>query len=217
MTAGIFLLLRFYPSIQSAHRTKTILLLLAAATILIAGIAALFECDIKKIIALSTLRQLGIIIGAIALSLPILGFFHLITHAIFKALLFIRAGYLISIFSHAQDLRSIGSLAKQLPLTMSATLLSIIALCGSPFLAGFYSKDIILEIILYNSTNFIILLMFIRATILTAAYSTRILIMLTWSPLISAPLLPINDEDVNITSPIIKIVSMTVTIGATIN
>jgi NADH-ubiquinone oxidoreductase chain 5 len=162
-----------------------------------AGLSAIFECDIKKIIALSTLRQLGVIIGAIGLSLPLLRFFHLITHAIFKALLFITAGYLISLFQHTQDLRIIGSLIKQLPLTSSATLLSIIALCGAPFIAGFYSKDIILEIILFNPTNLLITFIFIAATALTIAYSARTLIIVIWSPSISSPLLPTNDETTN--------------------
>lgn len=217
VTAGVFLLLRFYPSIQTFCQAKTILLLIATTTIFIAGISAIFECDIKKIIALSTLRQLGVIIGAIALSLPLLGFFHLITHAIFKALLFIGAGSLIALFQHSQDLRGIGSLTKQLPLSISIMLLARIALCGSPFLAGFYSKDIILEIILFNQTNTIIIVIFIIATILTAAYSTRILIILTWSPYIRAPLTNINDEDNNITTPIINITSIAVTVGAMIN
>lgn len=217
VTAGVFLLLRFYPSIQTIPNSKLILLIIATTTIFMAGTSALFECDIKKIIALSTLSQLGVIIGTIALSLPLLGFFHLITHAIFKALLFMGAGYLISIFHHSQDLRSIGSLTSQLPLTISTTLLSIIALCGRPFLAGFYSKDIILEILLYNPTNILILTIFIAATLLTAAYSTRMLIILVWSPSISLPLLPINDEDTNVTTPILKIVSIAITTGALIN
>lgn len=143
-----------------------------------AGIAAIFECDIKKIIALSTLRQLGIIVGAVALSIPLLSFYHLITHAIFKALLFITAGYLISIFQHSQDLRIIGALTKQLPITSSTMLLSTLALSGAPFIAGFYSKDIILEIILFNQTNLLILTLYIAATSLTIAYSTRILIII---------------------------------------
>lgn len=217
VTAGVFLLLRFYPSIETIPNSKTILLIVATSTIFIAGMSALFECDIKKIIALSTLRQLGVIIGAISLSLPHLRFFHLITHAIFKALLFIGAGNLISSFHHRQDLRAIGCLSKQLPLTISITLLSIIALCGSPFLAGFYSKDIILEITLYSPTNAIIMLMFIVATIITAAYSTRILLILVWAPPLSSPLLSINDEETNITTPILKITSIAITVGALIN
>ena len=152
--------------------------MIATITIFIAGISALFECDIKKIIALSTLSQLGVIIGALALSLPMLRFFHLITHAIFKALLFIGAGALIFIFQHTQDLRSIGSLTTQLPLSISTTLLARAALCGTPFLAGFYSKDIILEITLFNPTNTLILAIFILATLLTASYSARILLII---------------------------------------
>jgi len=217
VTAGVFLLLRFYPSIETIPSSKTALLIIATTTIFIAGISAIFECDIKKIIALSTLSQLGVMIGAIALSLPSLRFFHLITHAIFKALLFITAGALISLFQHAQDLRSMGSLRKQLPLTITAMLLASIALCGTPFLAGFYSKDIILEILLFNPTNILIVFIFMVATLLTALYSTRMVFILAWSPSITAPLLPINDERHHITTPIIIITFIAVSIGAIIN
>lgn len=174
----MFLLLRFYPSIETIPYAKFILLIIATTTMFIAGMSAIFECDIKKIIALSTLSQLGVIIGAISLSLPLLGFFHLITHAIFKALLFIRAGALIFLFQHSQDLRAIGSLSKQLPLSISSTLLATAALCGTPFLAGFYSKDIILEITLFRPSNSLVIIIFIVATLLTAAYSIRILSIL---------------------------------------
>lgn len=216
VTAGVFLLLRFYPSIQTIPYTKTILLIIATTTMFIAGTSAIYECDIKKIVALSTLSQLGVIIGAISFSLPSLGFFHLITHAIFKALLFMTAGYLITIFLHSQDLRSIGSLSNQLPFTTSMILLSSIALCGRPFLAGFYSKDIILEIILFNQVNFIILIIFITATLLTAAYSTRITLILIWTPSIFPPIISINEEDTNMTTPIFKITLIAISTGAII-
>lgn len=143
-----------------------------------AGIAAMVECDLKKIIALSTLRQLGVIISTIALNLPNLAFFHLITHAIFKALLFITAGTLIHHFSHAQDLRQISSTAPQIPITACSILVARLALCGAPFLSGFYSKDLILEILLFNPSNILIIIIFILATALTAAYSTRLAISL---------------------------------------
>ena len=111
-----------------------------------AGLRAIAECDLKKIIALSTLSQLGVIITSLGLGLVSLTLFHLITHALFKALLFLCAGNIIHIHLHAQDLRSVGNLTKQLPLTSSCILIANLSLCGAPFLAGFYSKDIILEI-----------------------------------------------------------------------
>ena len=105
VTAGVFLLIRFYPFLSGLPIFNFILLFSAVSTILIAGIRAATECDIKKIIALSTLSQLGIIIASLGLGAPNLALFHIITHAIFKALLFICAGEIIALHSHGQDLR----------------------------------------------------------------------------------------------------------------
>lgn len=176
VTAGVFLLIRFYPFLHKSSIFNPTLLIIATITILIAGIRAIAECDMKKIIALSTLRQLGVIIIRIALNFPILAFFHLLTHALFKALLFLCAGNIIHIHHHSQDLRFMGNLTSQIPLTSSCLLIANMALCGSPFIAGFYSKDLIIESTLYFSNNFIIVFILILATALTAAYSIRIII-----------------------------------------
>jgi len=142
----------------------------------IAGLSAIAECDIKKIIALSTLSQLGVIIASLGLNLPILTLFHLITHALFKALLFLCAGAIIHLHHHSQDLRSMGNLSNQIPLTTTCLLIANSALSGAPFLAGFYSKDLIIEFCLHSPTNSLIILIFMLATILTAAYSIRLTI-----------------------------------------
>lgn len=173
VTAGVFLLLRFYPFLSALPLFNTIITLIASLTIFIARIAALIENDIKKIIALSTLRQLGIIIATIGLNIPILAFFHLLTHALFKALLFICAGTIINYFHHTQDLRQIGNNLSQIPLTTSAIITANLALTGTPYLAGFYSKDLILEFSLYSSTNIFIIFLLIISTIITTAYSLR--------------------------------------------
>jgi len=110
VTAGVFLLIRFYPFLRQASFFCPTLLLIATRTIFIAGISATFESDLKKVIALSTLSQLGVIISAIGLGLLKLAFFHLLTHALFKALLFVCAGNIIHISSNNQDLRIIGNL-----------------------------------------------------------------------------------------------------------
>lgn len=137
------------------------------------------ESDIKKIIALSTLSQLGVIIARLGMQIPKLALFHLITHALFKALLFICAGTLITLSpTHSQDLRSIGNLTNQTPLLLRSITIANLALCGSPFLAGFYSKDIILEISTANQTNTIILALLFSSTSLTSAYSTRFILSL---------------------------------------
>lgn len=173
VTAGVFLLIRFYPFLSSSLLFKPFLLLIATLTMTIAGIAATIETDLKKIIALSTLSQLGVIIAALGLGLPTLAFFHLITHALFKALLFVCAGSVIHYHDHDQDLRATGNLAYSNPILTSSISIANLALCGAPFLAGFYSKDLILEISSFSPTNLLILFMFFVATGLTAGYSVR--------------------------------------------
>lgn len=115
---------------------------------------ALREYDVKKVVALSTLRQLGVIILAIGLDFPVLAFFHLITHALFKALLFICTGLLIINHSHSQDLRIIGNLTNQTPIILASFRVANFSLCGFPFLRGFYRKDLIIENFFYQPHNF---------------------------------------------------------------
>lgn len=190
---------------------------MASTTILIAGMAAIVECDLKKIIALSTLSQLGVIVSTLAIGLPTLAFFHLITHALFKALLFICAGALIHHFSHAQDLRHVAAACPQAPTISSCILIANLALSGSPFLAGFYSKDLIIEILLLNPVNILIILTFLAATLLTAAYSTRLLIILLWTPPSFSPLHNTHREDQNFTYPIVSLACAAITSGSLIN
>lgn len=118
-----------------------------------AGLAANFENDLKKIIALSTLRQLGVIIMSLSLGIIYLSLFHLFTHAMFKALLFLCAGIIIHNRINVQDLRGMGLFFSQAPLTVTCINIANLALCGAPFLRGFYSKDLILEKSLASSTN----------------------------------------------------------------
>lgn len=114
-------------------------------TIIIAGSAAIVELDIKKIIALSTLRQLGLIFFTLGLGEIFLRWFHLIRHAYFKAMIFIGAGAMIHRVKDYQDVRKIGSLSVNNYFISSAFLIGSLSLCGMPFLSGFYSKDTILE------------------------------------------------------------------------
>lgn len=183
VTAGVFLLIRFYPIINF-ETIKITLTIIATITILIASARAIAECDIKKIIALSTLRQVALMMYTLGIGIPEIAFFHLITHALFKALLFICAGNLIDIHHHSQDLRAIGNISQQLPVISSSITVANIALCGFPFLAGFYSKDLIIETrsIIITNTNIIIILIFIVRTILTTAYTTRFIIFTLFMP-----------------------------------
>merc|ERR1711915_334110 len=121
------------------------LLFIGIMTILLAGAAAIFEIDIKKIIALSTLRQLGVIIMILGAIEPLLSFFHLLSHAFFKAILFICAGMVIHNIKDYQNIRKIGNSLISLPLITSVIMIANLRLRGLPFLTGFYSKDLILE------------------------------------------------------------------------
>merc|ERR1711893_562433 len=145
VTAGVYLIIRLYCFLRNRMLFNISILIIGAVTRLFAGIRAIVEFDLKKVIALSTLSQLGLIIIRIGLGYPFLALFHLITHAMFKALLFICAGCLIHFHGHAQDIRQMGGVRDHFPITTSAFCVSNFALCAVPFIAGFYSKDAILE------------------------------------------------------------------------
>ena len=154
------------------------ILILGCITITIAGIRGVIELDIKKIIALSTLRQLGVIFFSLGLGESFLRYFHLISHAYFKAIIFICAGAIIHSISDYQDLRKIGAGYSRNPLINGVILVGSVRLCGIPFISGFYSKDQILEtIFIYNISGLIFFFTTI-ATIITAIYSCRVIIRL---------------------------------------
>lgn len=142
-------------------------------TILLAGVRALYESDIKKIVALSTLSQLGLIMVAIGAGLYEIAFFHMLTHAFFKALLFIVVGNIIHLSGDYQDLRKISINDPCAPATLAFGTVANISLCGFPFMAGFYSKDALLELRLTVEINPIIFTILYVAVILTVAYSLR--------------------------------------------
>lgn len=194
VTAGVYLLIRFNSLLLDLFILK-ILLLLSGLTIFISGITANYEFDLKKIIALSTLRQLGLIIRILRIGLPDLAFFHLLTHAIFKALLFICAGVIIHIINNIQDIRYIGGIRYYLPYTSLCINISNIALCGIPFLAGFYSKDLILEIVSLSYLNIFIFFLYYISTGLTIYYSFRLLIYLIINDFNLLSIYNLFDED----------------------
>jgi NADH-ubiquinone oxidoreductase chain 5 len=145
VTAGVYLLTRFSSFIL--EDVLRLLFILSILTMFIAGLVATFEYDLKKIIALSTLSQLGVMIFAISLGLTEIAFFHLVIHALFKAILFLCAGVLIHGIGGSQDIRDFGSMLLHYPLVSVCLNLANLSLCGVPFISGFYSKDLIVEII----------------------------------------------------------------------
>ena len=173
VTAGVYLLIRINLIIIEINITK-FLFIIGIITIIIAGMTAIIEIDIKKIIALSTLRQLGIMMLILGSGNPILSFFHLISHAFFKAMLFMCAGIIIHNIKDYQDIRKMGLRFFNLNFSISIIIIANIRLCGLPFLRGFYSKDLIIEIIIMKGINIIIFFILILGTILTVIYSCRL-------------------------------------------
>lgn len=214
VTAGVFLIYRFYPTLSISHYYTLFLLISATLTILIAGFRAFKETDIKKIIALSTLSQLGVIIFTLAINLPELAYFHILSHATFKALLFIAAGNLILQSSHTQDLRQFGSLYFNNPITLSSLIISNLRLVGFPFIAGFFSKDLIIEIVVFNKINLVIFIILIIATIITLVYSSRFIYSLIYSNNNNKPLNLTSSRDKNINFRLLIITSFVIIRGA---
>nr|YP_010580123.1 NADH dehydrogenase subunit 5 [Chironomus nippodorsalis]UZS77175.1 NADH dehydrogenase subunit 5 [Chironomus nippodorsalis] len=173
VTAGVYLLIRFSSLFTDTNLGK-FLLLISGLTMFMAGLGANFEFDLKKIIALSTLSQLGLMMSILAMGFYKLAFFHLLTHALFKALLFMCAGAIIHNMKNSQDIRDMGSLTIFMPLTVSCLNVANLALCGFPFLAGFYSKDMILETVLISELNLFSVFLFFFSTGLTVSYSFRL-------------------------------------------
>nr|YP_010284540.1 NADH dehydrogenase subunit 5 [Allotraeus orientalis]UKQ56283.1 NADH dehydrogenase subunit 5 [Allotraeus orientalis] len=172
VTAGVYLLIRFNYAFSSG--LMYFLLFISSMTMFMSGLGANYEFDLKKIIALSTLSQLGLMMGILSLGSYELAFFHLLTHALFKALLFMCAGNIIHVMGNCQDIRFLGALVKNLPLTCVFFNICNFSLCGLPFLSGFYSKDLIVETLSMGYFNIFIYLVFYISIGLTASYSFRL-------------------------------------------
>nr|YP_009500643.1 NADH dehydrogenase subunit 5 [Ernolatia moorei]AWT58418.1 NADH dehydrogenase subunit 5 [Ernolatia moorei] len=174
VTAGVYLLIRFNLLLIDMFFLK-VLLLLSVLTMFMSGISANYEFDLKKIIALSTLSQLGLMMSILSLGFPNVAFFHLLTHAMFKALLFMCAGVMIHMLNDIQDIRYMGGMVFYVPLTSLCLNISNMSLCGIPFLSGFYSKDLILELVSFNTFNMVIFILYFLSTGLTVFYTFRLI------------------------------------------
>lgn len=144
VAAGVFLVVRAYPLFAQSETTRTVMLVLGAATALFAACLALVQNDVKRVLAYSTCSQLGYMVAALGAGSMLGGFFHLTTHAFFKALLFLAAGSAIHAV-HSNDVREMGGLARKMPLTGATFVVGALALAGLPGLSGFFSKDLVLE------------------------------------------------------------------------
>nr|YP_009917932.1 NADH dehydrogenase subunit 5 [Stylocidaris reini]QLM01967.1 NADH dehydrogenase subunit 5 [Stylocidaris reini] len=213
VVAGVFILIRTSELFNSSPIFQTTILLLGGTTALFAATTAVTQHDIKKIIAYSTTSQLGLMVIAIGLSQPLFAFFHICTHAFFKAMLFLCSGSVIHSLNDEQDLRKMQGLSALLPVTSSCLALGSLALMGIPFLAGFYSKDLILETASANLLNFLGLLLALAATLLTAAYSFRIIYFcFLANPSINA-FTPISEENNNLSNALLRLSMGTIASG----
>lgn len=177
VTAGVFLVIRSSYLFEYSPIALSLVTIIGAMTAFFAATTGLFQNDMKRVIAYSTCSQLGYMVFACGLSSYEVSIFHLSNHAFFKALLFLGAGAVIHALSDEQDMRKMGGLKNLLPFSYAISLIGSLALVGFPFLAGFYSKDIILEISAstYNSFGQFAYLLGILAAFCTAFYSTRLL------------------------------------------
>ncbi|MEC8421866.1 MAG: NADH-quinone oxidoreductase subunit L [Pseudomonadota bacterium] len=179
VTAGIFLIIRLSPIYEVSTYTMDTILIIGAITSLLLGIVGIYQNDIKKVIAYSTISQLGYMICILGAGFYAASFFHLFTHAFFKALLFLSAGAVIISMHHEQDIRKMGNLRAYLPITYKCFLIGTLCLVGFPLTSGFFSKDLIL-ISLYNDDNFLSLFSYVVlviGTFVTSMYSFRLLFL----------------------------------------
>ena len=175
VTAGIFMVARMSPLFELSSTALSFVMIIGAITALFMGFLGIIQNDIKRVVAYSTLSQLGYMTVALGASAYSVAIFHLMTHAFFKALLFLGAGSVIMAMHHDQDIRNMGNLKKYLPVTWITALIGSLALIGTPFFAGFYSKDSIIEAVKFShlaGSNFAYFAV-LAGVFVTAFYSFR--------------------------------------------
>jgi len=175
VTAGIFMVSRMSPIFELSDVALTVVMCIGAITALFMGLLGIVQNDIKRVVAYSTLSQLGYMTVALGVSAYSVAIFHLMTHAFFKALLFLAAGSVIVAMHHEQDIRKMGNLRKKMPITYTTSLVGTLALIGFPGFAGFFSKDMIIEAVHFSNLPFAdwVYYAVVAGVFITALYSFR--------------------------------------------
>nr|YP_010175157.1 NADH dehydrogenase subunit 5 [Olidiana longisticka]QSJ61363.1 NADH dehydrogenase subunit 5 [Olidiana longisticka] len=171
VTAGVYLMIRFF---NMVFYMSYFFVFISLITVIMSSFCGIFEYDLKKIIAYSTLSQLGLMMFSLFMGLVDLSYFHLLSHAVFKSLLFLCSGIFIYYMSDVQDIRMLGFMCKLFPVTTSCFNISWLSLCGIPFLSGFYSKDMLIDYSLDSSLNFFVYFLLYFSLCLTLFYSFRL-------------------------------------------
>ncbi len=184
VTAGIFMVARLSPMFETSLTALSFILVIGAITALFMGLVGIVQTDIKRVVAYSTLSQLGYMTVALGVSAYSAAIFHLMTHAFFKALLFLAAGSVIIALHHKQDMRQMGGLARYMPITTVTAWLGTLALIGFPFFSGFYSKDLIIEAVKLADRPGVAFATFAvyAGVFITALYSFRLLYLAFHGP-----------------------------------
>ena len=184
VTAGIFLIIRCSPLFEYSPKVLSLVVIIGVLTSFFAATIGLVQNDIKKIIAYSTCSQLGYMCFVCGFSQYNVSLFHLSNHAFFKALLFLGAGSVIHGLNNEQDIRRMGGLINFMPLTYTAMLIGSLSLIGFPFLSGFYSKDVILEVafFVYSVPSFFCYWLGVITALFTAIYSFRLVFLVFLAP-----------------------------------
>ncbi|MGY6588837.1 MAG: NADH-quinone oxidoreductase subunit L [Wenzhouxiangella sp.] len=184
VTAGIFMVARLSPMFETSVTALSFILVIGAVTALFTGLIGIVQTDIKRVVAYSTLSQLGYMTVALGVSAYSVAVFHLMTHAFFKALLFLAAGSVIMALHHKQDMRQMGGVGRYMPITAATAWLGSLALIGFPFFSGFYSKDLIIEAVKLADRPGVAFATFAvyAGVVITALYSFRLLYLTFHGP-----------------------------------